>query len=86
MHRPMLKSTEPNWQGCSQLFLIALNRAQGLRVLVEKLAPTRARAYLPLGFYMKQQVVDNVQDHGILSRIGGDFQLMVDEGEGIHSS
>lgn len=53
---------------------------------MEKLAPTRARAYLPLGFYMKQQVVDNVQDHGILSRIGGDFQLMVDEGEGIHSS
>lgn len=45
----------------------------------------RAHTHLPLGFYMKQQVVDDVQDHGILSWVGGDFQLMMDEGERIHS-
>lgn len=45
----------------------------------------KAHAHLPLRFYMEQQVVDNVQDHGILSRVGGDFQLMMNKGKGIHS-
>lgn len=41
--------------------------------------------HLPLGFYMEQQVIDDIQDHSILSWVGGDFQLMMDEGKGIHS-
>lgn len=62
------------------------NKAQGLRVPIEaNWYSIRDHSHLPLGFYMEQQVVNNVQDHGILSWVGGDFQLMMDKGESIHS-
>ena len=40
--------------------------------------------YLAFGLHVQQQVVDDVQDHGVLHGVGGDLQLVVDEGEGVH--
>lgn len=42
-------------------------------------------SYLALGLHMQQQVVDYIQDHSVLDGVGGDLQVMVDEGEGVHS-
>lgn len=38
---------------------------------------------LASGFHMEQQVIDYVQDHGVLHWIGGNLQVIVDEGEGV---
>lgn len=32
---------------------------------------------------MEQQVIDYVQDHGVLHWIGGNLQVIMDEGEGV---
>lgn len=35
---------------------------------------------------MKQKVVDDVQDHSILGRVGGDLEVMVNQGESVHGT
>lgn len=42
-------------------------------------------AHLASGLYMQQQVVDDVQDHSILDWVSGYLQIMMNEGEGVHS-
>lgn len=33
---------------------------------------------------MEQEVVDDVQDHSVLNGVGGDLQVVVNEGESVH--
>lgn len=43
-----------------------------------------ASSNLASGFHVEQQVIDYVQDHGVLHWIGGNLQVIVDEGEGVN--
>lgn len=35
------------------------------------------------GLHVEQQIIDYVQDHGVLHWIGGNLQVIVDEGESV---
>lgn len=41
--------------------------------------------YLSSGLHMQQQVVDDVEDHGVLNRVSGYLKIVVNKGEGVHS-
>lgn len=47
---------------------------------------SQRRGYLAFGLHVQQQVVDYVEDHGILGRVRGDLQVVVDKRERVHSS
>lgn len=67
---------------------VLLNKAKDLgdqQELILKLVsrPITVIMNLAPGLHVEQQVIDYVQDHGVLHWIGGNLQVIVDEGESV---